>query len=79
MLDNLQQVFIELTTRTEQKQCASEGIAWSRIPFFCNRMVCMLIESSGRDEFSKKSLVHEPKLTNMRITNLEFLQTWRVL
>ena len=34
MLENLQQVFIELTIRTEQKQCASEGIAWSRIPFF---------------------------------------------
>ena len=53
MLDNLQQVFKELTIRTEQKQCASEGIAWSRIHFYDNVFVCMLIESSGRGGFSK--------------------------
>ena len=49
MLENLQQVFIELTIRTEQKQCASEGIAWSRIHFYDNVFVCMLfmLETGG--------------------------------
>ena len=61
MLDNLQQVFIELTIRTEQKQCASEGIAWSCIPFFRNGIVCMLSESSGRGGFSKNKFSTQTK------------------
>jgi myosin-1 len=43
--EKLQQIFIELTLRAEQDEYASEGIKWSPIPFFDNKVVCDLIES----------------------------------
>ena len=42
--EKLQQVFIEFTLRAEQDEYAAEGIAWSPIPFFNNKIVCDLIE-----------------------------------
>ncbi len=43
--EKLQQIFIELTLNNEQEEYAREGIAWSPIPFFNNKVVCELIEA----------------------------------
>ncbi|KAI9906887.1 hypothetical protein PsorP6_003602 [Peronosclerospora sorghi] len=43
--EKLQQIFIELTLKSEQEEYAQEGIEWSPIPFFNNKVVCDLIEA----------------------------------
>ncbi|OQR90393.1 myosin-like protein [Achlya hypogyna] len=43
--EKLQQIFIELTLQSEQAEYAREGIAWTPIPFFNNKVVCDLIEA----------------------------------
>jgi myosin-1 len=45
--EKLQQIFIELTLRAEQDEYAREGIVWSPIPFFNNRVVCELLDGSS--------------------------------
>eukprot|EP01122_Echinamoeba_exundans_P000766 TRINITY_DN106_c0_g2_i1.p1 TRINITY_DN106_c0_g2~~TRINITY_DN106_c0_g2_i1.p1 ORF type:complete len:1054 (-),score=319.54 TRINITY_DN106_c0_g2_i1:104-3265(-) len=42
--EKLQQLFIELTLRAEQEEYSSEGIQWTPIKFFNNKIVCELIE-----------------------------------
>ncbi|KAJ1455086.1 P-loop containing nucleoside triphosphate hydrolase protein [Pelagophyceae sp. CCMP2097] len=43
--EKLQQIFIALTLKAEQEEYVSEGIAWTEVKFFNNRIVCDLIES----------------------------------
>lgn len=43
--EKLQQIFIELTLKSEQEEYQSEGIQWTPINFFNNKIVCDLIES----------------------------------
>lgn len=42
--EKLQQIFIELTLKAEQDEYVNEGIAWTPIKFFNNKIVCDLIE-----------------------------------
>ncbi len=42
--EKLQQYFIELTLRSEQEEYAREGIAWTPVEYFDNRVICDLIE-----------------------------------
>ena len=44
--EKLQQIFIELTLRAEQEEYEREGIAWSPIPFFNNKVVCDLLDAA---------------------------------
>lgn len=44
--EKLQQIFIELTLRAEQEEYEREGIAWTPIPFFNNKIVCELLDSA---------------------------------
>jgi len=44
--EKLQQIFIELTLRSEQAEYELEGIAWAPIPFFNNKVVCDLLDAS---------------------------------
>jgi myosin-1 len=44
--EKLQQIFIELTLRAEQDEYKSEGIEWTPIPFFNNRIVCELLDAA---------------------------------
>jgi len=44
--EKLQQIFISLTLKAEQEEYESEGIKWTPIPFFNNKVVCELIEGS---------------------------------
>eukprot|EP00948_MAST-09A_sp_MAST-9A-sp1_P000460 g460.t1 len=43
--EKLQQLFIELTLKTEQEEYAAEGIKWEHIKYFNNVVVCDLIEA----------------------------------
>eukprot|EP01119_Soliformovum_irregulare_P017879 TRINITY_DN5376_c0_g2_i2.p1 TRINITY_DN5376_c0_g2~~TRINITY_DN5376_c0_g2_i2.p1 ORF type:complete len:1039 (+),score=347.18 TRINITY_DN5376_c0_g2_i2:84-3200(+) len=42
--EKLQQLFIELTLKSEQEEYVREGIAWEPIKFFNNKIICDLIE-----------------------------------
>ena len=43
--EKLQQIFIQLTLKAEQEEYVSEGIKWTPIDYFNNKVVCDLIES----------------------------------
>ncbi|MBN3324288.1 MYO1E protein, partial [Atractosteus spatula] len=43
--EKLQQIFIELTLKAEQEEYVQEGIHWTPIDYFNNKVVCDLIES----------------------------------
>ncbi|CEP63576.1 myosin family protein LALA0_S08e05754g [Lachancea lanzarotensis] len=43
--EKLQQIFIQLTLKSEQEEYAREQIEWSPIKYFDNRVVCDLIEA----------------------------------
>lgn len=42
--EKLQQLFIELTLRSEQEEYRREGIEWITVDFFDNKVICNLIE-----------------------------------
>ncbi|EOO03245.1 putative myosin-5 protein [Phaeoacremonium minimum UCRPA7] len=44
--EKLQQIFIQLTLKTEQEEYAREQIKWTPISYFDNKVVCDLIEST---------------------------------
>ncbi|CAG9540438.1 unnamed protein product [Cercopithifilaria johnstoni] len=43
--EKLQQIFIELTLKAEQEEYVSEGIKWTPIEYFNNKIVCDLFEA----------------------------------
>ncbi|VDK83680.1 unnamed protein product [Litomosoides sigmodontis] len=43
--EKLQQIFIELTLKAEQEEYVSEGIQWTPIEYFNNKIVCDLFEA----------------------------------
>ncbi|XP_078526236.1 unconventional myosin-If [Lissotriton helveticus] len=43
--EKLQQIFIELTLKAEQEEYVQEGIKWTPIQYFNNKVVCELIEN----------------------------------
>lgn len=45
--EKLQQIFIELTLKAEQEEYKQEGIKWTEIDYFNNKIVCDLIESKS--------------------------------
>uniref|UniRef100_A0A8C9VZ85 Osteoclast-stimulating factor 1 n=1 Tax=Scleropages formosus TaxID=113540 RepID=A0A8C9VZ85_SCLFO len=45
--EKLQQIFIELTLKAEQEEYVQEGIRWTPIDYFNNKIVCDLIESKN--------------------------------
>ncbi|XP_037532423.1 unconventional myosin-Ie [Nematolebias whitei] len=48
--EKLQQIFIELTLKAEQEEYVQEGIKWTPIEYFNNKVVCDLIESKLRKQ-----------------------------
>ncbi|TKR94098.1 hypothetical protein L596_008431 [Steinernema carpocapsae] len=43
--EKLQQIFIELTLKAEQEEYVAEGIQWTPVDYFNNKIVCDLIEA----------------------------------
>lgn len=46
--EKLQQLFIELTLKSEQEEYLREGIDWEPIPYFDNKVICDLIEEKHK-------------------------------
>lgn len=46
--EKLQQLFIELTLKSEQNEYENEGIVWQKIDYFDNKMICDLIEEKHK-------------------------------
>ncbi|XP_067084920.1 unconventional myosin-Ic isoform X1 [Osmerus mordax] len=42
--EKLQQLFIELTLKSEQEEYEAEGIAWETVQYFDNKIICDLVE-----------------------------------
>lgn len=42
--EKLQQVFIDLTLKSEQEEYQKEGIEWTHVDYFNNRIICDMIE-----------------------------------
>ncbi|KAJ4926485.1 hypothetical protein JOQ06_008658 [Pogonophryne albipinna] len=63
--EKLQQLFIQLTLKSEQEEYEMEGIEWESVPFFNNKIICDLVEektqrhhlSIGRGIWRRRSLV----------------------
>ncbi|XP_044757784.1 unconventional myosin IC isoform X2 [Coccinella septempunctata] len=50
--EKLQQLFIELTLKSEQQEYENEGIDWNKIEYFDNKMICDLIEGKHKGVIS---------------------------
>lgn len=46
--EKLQQVFIELTLRSEQEEYQREGIQWEQVTYFDNKIICDLVEEKHK-------------------------------
>ncbi|XP_069686515.1 unconventional myosin IC isoform X2 [Periplaneta americana] len=46
--EKLQQLFIELTLKSEQEEYRREGIEWEHVEYFNNKVICDLIEERHR-------------------------------
>eukprot|EP00727_Mastigamoeba_balamuthi_P011334 m51a1_g6823 putative myosin-IC (1126) ;mRNA; f:16060-20597 len=46
--EKLQQIFIELTLKSEQEEYKAEGIPWEDVEYFNNKVCCDLIENNQR-------------------------------
>ncbi|XP_022656886.1 unconventional myosin-Ic-like isoform X1 [Varroa destructor] len=46
--EKLQQLFIELTLRSEQEEYLREGIEWTAVDFFDNKIICELVEEKHK-------------------------------
>ncbi|XP_076054733.1 unconventional myosin 61F isoform X2 [Oratosquilla oratoria] len=46
--EKLQQVFIELTLKSEQEEYRKEGIEWEQVDYFNNKIICDLVEEKHK-------------------------------
>ena len=49
--EKLQQLFIELTLKSEQEEYRKEGIEWEHVEYFNNKVICDLIEEKHKGEW----------------------------
>uniref|UniRef100_A0A3Q3A278 Unconventional myosin-Ih-like n=1 Tax=Kryptolebias marmoratus TaxID=37003 RepID=A0A3Q3A278_KRYMA len=69
--EKLQQLFIELTLKSEQEEYEMEGIEWEPVPYFNNKIICDLVEAKFRGIIS---LLDEECLRPGEATDLTFLE-----
>lgn len=46
--EKLQQLFIELTLKSEQEEYLKEGIEWEPVSYFNNKIICDLIDEKHK-------------------------------
>ncbi|XP_034942192.1 unconventional myosin IC isoform X2 [Chelonus insularis] len=73
--EKLQQLFIQLTLRSEQEEYLREGITWEHIDYFNNKVICDLIEEKHKGIIS---LMDEECLRPGEPTDLSFLEKLNV-
>ncbi|RVE63662.1 hypothetical protein OJAV_G00138660 [Oryzias javanicus] len=69
--EKLQQLFIELTLRSEQEEYETEGIAWETVKYFDNKIICDLIEEKHKGIIS---ILDEECLRPGEACDLSFLE-----
>ncbi|XP_042298586.1 unconventional myosin-Ic isoform X2 [Sceloporus undulatus] len=69
--EKLQQLFIELTLKSEQDEYEAEGIAWEPVPYFNNKIICDLVEEKFRGIIS---ILDEECLRPGDATDMTFLE-----
>ncbi|XP_061753715.1 unconventional myosin-Ic [Nerophis ophidion] len=69
--EKLQQLFIELTLRSEQEEYTTEGIAWEIVPYFDNKIICDLIEEKHKGIIS---ILNEECLRPGETSDASFLE-----
>ncbi|KAM9319265.1 unconventional myosin-Ic [Gastrophryne carolinensis] len=69
--EKLQQLFIELTLKSEQDEYESEGIAWEPVQYFNNKIICDLVEEKFKGIIS---ILDEECLRPGEATDLTFLE-----
>ncbi|XP_013859201.1 unconventional myosin-Ih [Austrofundulus limnaeus] len=69
--EKLQQLFIQLTLKSEQEEYEMEGIEWEPVPYFNNKIICDLVEEKFRGLIS---LLDEECLRPGEATDLTFLE-----
>nr|XP_033321660.1 unconventional myosin IC isoform X1 [Megalopta genalis]XP_033321661.1 unconventional myosin IC isoform X1 [Megalopta genalis] len=73
--EKLQQLFIQLTLKSEQEEYLREGITWENIQYFNNKVICDLIEEKHKGIIS---LMDEECLRPGDPTDLSFLEKLNV-
>ncbi|KAM9744048.1 LOW QUALITY PROTEIN: unconventional myosin-Ih [Menidia menidia] len=69
--EKLQQLFIQLTLKSEQEEYEAEGIEWEPVQFFNNKIICDLVEEKHRGIIP---LLDEECLRPGDATDLTFLE-----
>uniref|UniRef100_A0A3Q1KA92 Uncharacterized protein n=1 Tax=Anabas testudineus TaxID=64144 RepID=A0A3Q1KA92_ANATE len=69
--EKLQQLFIQLTLKSEQEEYKMEGIEWEPVPYFNNKIICDLVEEKYRGIIS---LLDEECLRPGEATDLTLLE-----
>ncbi|XP_061655785.1 unconventional myosin-Ih isoform X2 [Phyllopteryx taeniolatus] len=69
--EKLQQLFIQLTLKSEQEEYEAEGIEWEPVPYFNNKIICDLVEEKHRGIIS---LLDEECLRPGEATDLTLLE-----
>ncbi|XP_033231321.1 unconventional myosin IC isoform X2 [Belonocnema kinseyi] len=69
--EKLQQLFIQLTLKSEQEEYLKEGIEWENVHYFNNKVICDLIEEKYKGIIS---LMDEECLRPGDPTDLSFLE-----
>ena len=69
--EKLQQLFIELTLKSEQDEYQREGIQWEPVQYFNNKIICDLIEAKP---FGIISVMDEECLRPGDVTDQTFLE-----
>ncbi|KAG9485869.1 hypothetical protein GDO78_008773 [Eleutherodactylus coqui] len=69
--EKLQQLFIELTLKSEQDEYESEGIAWEPVQYFNNKIICDLVEEKFKGIIS---ILDEECLRPGDATDMTFLE-----
>lgn len=69
--EKLQQLFIELTLRSEQEEYETEGITWEPVQYFDNKIICDLIEEKHKGIIS---ILNEECLRPGETCDISFLE-----
>ncbi|XP_061658046.1 unconventional myosin-Ih [Syngnathoides biaculeatus] len=69
--EKLQQLFIQLTVKSEQEEYEVEGIEWEPVPYFNNKIICDLVEEKHRGIIA---LLDEERLRPGKATDVTLLE-----
>ncbi|EDQ89910.1 uncharacterized protein MONBRDRAFT_16848 [Monosiga brevicollis MX1] len=69
--EKLQQLFIELTLKSEQEEYRNEGIEWEKIDYFNNKIICDMVEERHKGIIA---VLDEECLRPGEVSDMTFLE-----